>query len=36
MKYCIDGRFLALMSSGVDRYAYNIVLALDKICGEGY
>lgn len=33
MKYCIDGRFLAQMSSGVDRYAYNIVLALDKICG---
>lgn len=33
MKYCIDGRFLAHMSSGVDRYAYNIVLALDKICG---
>lgn len=32
MKYCIDGRFLAQMSSGVDRYAYNIVLALDKIC----
>lgn len=32
MKYCIDGRFLVQMSSGVDRYAYNIVLALDKIC----
>lgn len=32
MKYCIDGRFLGQMSSGVDRYAYNIVLSLDKIC----
>ncbi len=31
-KYCIDGRFLTNMASGVDRYAYNVVGELDKIC----
>ena len=32
MKYCFDGRFLSSMSSGVDRYAYQILNELDKIC----
>ena len=32
VKYLIDGRFLASMSTGVDRYAYQILLELDKIC----
>lgn len=32
VKYLIDGRFLSSMSSGVDRYAYQILNELDKIC----
>jgi glycosyltransferase involved in cell wall biosynthesis len=31
-KYLVDGRFLASMSTGVDRYAYQILRELDKIC----
>ena len=31
-KYLIDGRFLASMKTGIDRYAYQIINELDKIC----
>ena len=31
-KYLIDGRFLASMSTGVDRFAYQILRELDGIC----
>jgi glycosyltransferase involved in cell wall biosynthesis len=31
-RYLVDGRFLASMSTGVDRYAYQILRELDKIC----
>lgn len=31
-KFLIDGRFLASMSTGVDRYADQILKELDKIC----
>lgn len=33
-KYMIDGRFLASMSTGVDRYAYQILRELDLICTD--
>lgn len=31
-RYLIDGRFLASMSTGVDRYAYQVLKEFDKIC----
>lgn len=31
-KYLIDGRFLTSMTTGIDRYAYQILKELDKIC----
>lgn len=31
-RYIIDGRFLSSMSTGVDRYAAQILKELDKIC----
>lgn len=33
-KYLIDGRFLCSMSTGVDRYASQILKELDNICGD--
>lgn len=33
-KYLIDGRFLASLSTGIDRYAYQITRELDKICSD--
>lgn len=33
-RYLIDGRFLASIGTGVDRYAYELLRELDKICGE--
>lgn len=33
-KYLVDGRFLASMSTGVDRYAYQSLKELDKICKD--
>ena len=31
-KYLIDGRFLNSMTTGIDRYAYQLLACLDKIC----
>ena len=31
-KYLIDGRFLNSMTTGIDRYAYQLLECLDKIC----
>lgn len=33
-RFLIDGRFLASMSTGVDRYAYQILRELDHICAD--
>jgi glycosyltransferase involved in cell wall biosynthesis len=33
-KYLIDGRFLSSMSTGVDRYAYQILKEFDAICKD--
>lgn len=33
-RYLIDGRFLLSMKTGIDRYAYQIVKELDKICKD--
>lgn len=33
-KYLIDGRFLASMSTGIDRYAYQVLSYLDSICED--
>lgn len=33
-KYIVDGRFLCSMSTGVDRYASEILNELDKICED--
>lgn len=31
-RYLIDGRFFASLSTGIDRYAYQLLQELDKIC----
>ena len=31
-KYLIDGRFLNSMTTGIDRYAYQLLACLDKVC----
>ncbi len=33
-KYLIDGHFLSSMSTGIDRYAFQILRELDRICED--
>ena len=33
-RYLIDGRFLTSMSTGVDRFADQILLELDEVCSD--
>ena len=33
-KFLIDGRFLASQSTGIDRYAMEILKELDKVCSD--
>lgn len=33
-RFLVDGRFLSSMATGVDRYAFETLNELDKICGE--
>lgn len=32
--FLIDGRFLESMATGVDRYAFETIKELDRICGD--